>query len=439
MNHFISFLLSIGVILILWNSVPADINVLLDFENYEESYAPNLNMSLQPVLISQPIVIDGVIDSSWFDAASFKNFTEYQPTENRRARVITAGYLAYDADNLYVSFICQDPEISQLRASLTDRDNIFSDDWVCISIDPDNDQQKAYEFYVNARGIQGDRLWQANGTEDEGFDLVWQSDAKIYENYWTAEVRIPFESLRFPNREDQSWLVHFTRQYPRDNQYRFSWMPISADNNSFMGQAGKVDFSLPKVRSDKRTLEVLPYILGNQEGFRVQRPSDGEIGEWKYDETDTRAGFGLKYSISSNLIADFTYNPDFSQIESDAGQISVNFPFALFYDERRPFFQEGADMYVVDQNSTAGMAIDQYVNLFYSRSINDPKFAGKISGRNNRLSFGVTSAYDRYTPFVIPFEERSAVLATDKKSYSNIVRMRYDLGNQSSLGLIVTD
>jgi hypothetical protein len=206
-----------------------------------------------------------------------------------------------------------------------------------------------------------------------------------------------------------------------------------------MGQAGILDFTLPKTRAEKNSLEVLPYVLGTQEGFRVQTPGDDEFGQWKYEETDTRAGFGLKYSLSSNLIADFTYNPDFSQIESDAGQISINFPFALFYDERRPFFQEGANVYVVDQNSTAGAAIDQYVNLFYSRSINNPKVAGKLSGRNGRVSFGVTSAYDHNTPFVIPFEERSAVLPTNRKSYSNIVRMQYDLGNRNSVGFIFTD
>ena len=403
----------------------------------EETFNPNPRLTLQPMLLTQPLTIDGVIDSAWKNCNCFANFTEYQPAENRRPPVATSGYLTYDANNLYVAFVCEDPEVSRLRASLTDRDKIFNDDWVCISIDPDNDQQKAYEFYVNARGIQADQLWQANGNEDVSYDLVWQSEAKIFENYWSAEIRIPFESLRFPSREEQEWSIHFTRHFPRENDYRFSWMPISANNNSFMGQAGKIQFTMPQVQTDGRTLEVLPFAIGTQQSYRNIK-SDG-TEKWQNEPLETRAGFGIKYGFSSNLTLDVTYNPDFSQIESDAGQVNVNNPFALFYSEKRPFFQEGSDIYVVDRNSTAGVAIDQFINLFYSRSINDPLYAGKISGRFGKVSVGYTVAMDRSTPFIIPFEENTAVLTTQERSYSNILRTRYDLGNQSSVGFIITD
>ena len=403
----------------------------------EELFSPNPRLTLEPVLLTEPLTIDGVIDSAWKNCNCFANFTEFQPAENRRPPVGTSGYLTYDANNLYVAFVCEDPEISQLRASLTDRDKIFNDDWVCISIDPDNDQQKAYEFFVNARGIQADQLWQANGNEDVSYDLVWQSEAQIYENYWAAEVRIPFESLRFPNREEQDWSIHLTRHFPRENDYKFSWMPISANNNSYMGQAGRIQFTMPQVQTDSKTLEVLPFAIGTQQSYRNVQGDGTE--NWQREQLETRAGFGIKYGFSSNLTADFTYNPDFSQIESDAGQININNPFALFFSEKRPFFQEGSDIYVVDRNSTAGIAIDQFINLFYSRSINDPFYAGKISGRFGKVSVGYTAALDRSTPFIIPFEENTAVLATQERSYSNILRTRYDLGNQSQLGFILTD
>ncbi len=403
----------------------------------EEVFSPNPRLTLEPVLLTEPLTIDGVIDSAWRNCKCFANFTEFQPAENRRPPVGTSGYLTYDANNLYVAFVCEDPEISQLRASLTDRDKIFNDDWVCISIDPDNDQQKAYEFFINARGIQADQLWQANGNEDVSYDLVWQSEAQIYENYWAAEVRIPFESLRFPNREEQDWSIHLTRHFPRENDYKFSWMPISANNNSYMGQAGRIQFTMPRVQTDSKTLEVLPFAIGTQQSYRNVQGDGTE--NWQREQLETRAGFGIKYGFSSNLTTDFTYNPDFSQIESDAGQININNPFALFFSEKRPFFQEGSDIYVVDRNSTAGIAIDQFINLFYSRSINDPFYAGKISGRFGRVSVGYTAALDRSTPFIIPFEENTAVLATQERSYSNILRTRYDLGNQSQVGFILTD
>ncbi|MEJ2634734.1 MAG: DUF5916 domain-containing protein [Calditrichia bacterium] len=438
---FTVFLLAAGIICFLFprENAKADINSILNSETYHGEFIPNSLTTLRPVLINQPISVDGILDSAWFANASFDNFTEFEPSENKRPDVVTGGYLTYDRENLYIAFVCQDPDISQLRASLTDRDKMYNDDWVCVSIDPYNDQQKAYEFYINARGIQGDRLWQANGTEDESFDLVWQGDASIFEGYWTAEMKIPFESLRFPSDENQNWRIHFIRNYPRENQYKYSWMPISANNNSLMGQAGTIQFSLSRSSSPANNLEVLPYAVATQQSYRIQDPAEGTVGQWESQQPESRFGFGLKYSLSSNLITDFTYNPDFSQIESDAGQISINNPFALFYNEKRPFFQEGSDVYQVDYNSTAGIAIDQYINLFYSRSINDPMMAAKLSGRKGRISFGYTSAYDRNTPFVIPFEERSAVLSTDRNSYSNVLRMKYDLGNRSAVGFILTD
>jgi hypothetical protein len=407
-------------------------------ESVDVQFIPNSRLILQPLLLTEELTIDGVLESAWSHYACFKNFTEYQPAENRKPEVQTQGYVAYNAENLYVSFVCYEPDPTKLRASLSERDKIFDDDWVCVSIDPDNEQQKAYQFYVNARGIQGDELWQANGTEDQSFDLVWQSEAKMYPDRWIVELKIPFKSLRFPQREEQQWLVHFIRHYPRENQYKFSWMPISANNNSFMGQGGTLQFHLPAIQSESRTIEILPYAIGTQSSYRIQDETEGEIGNWKREESAARAGVGLKYSLSTSMVADVTYNPDFSQIESDAGQISINFPFALFYDEKRPFFQEGNDIYVVDQNSV-GVAIDQFVNLFYSRGINDPLLAGKFSGKFKRVSFGYTGAYDRNTPFLIPFEERTAVLATTRDSYNHIVRGKYDLGNQSSLGLMFTN
>jgi hypothetical protein len=417
--------------------LPADINTITS-ESVDVQFTPNSRLTLQPLLLAEELTIDGILESAWSHYACFENFTEYQPAENRRPEVKTLGYVAYNAENLYVAFICFEPDPSKLRASLSERDKIFDDDWVCVSIDPDNEQQKAYQFYVNARGIQGDELWQANGTEDMSFDLVWQSEAKMYPDRWTVELKIPFKSLRFPQRDEQQWLVHFIRHYPRENQYKYSWMPISANNNSFMGQGGILQFQLPEILTDSRSMEILPYAIGTQSSYRIQDEADGKIGDWKKGENATRAGVGLKYSLSTSMVADVTYNPDFSQIESDAGQISINFPFALFYDEKRPFFQEGSDIYQVDQNSV-GVAIDQYVNLFYSRGINDPLLAGKFSGKFKQLSFGYTGAYDRNTPFLIPFEEKTAVLATTRDSYNHILRGKYDLGNQSSLGMMFTN
>ncbi len=134
----------------------------------------------------------------------------------------------------------------------------------------------------------------------------------------------------------------------------------------------------------------------------------------------------MRYLMASNFTADATYNPDFSQIESDAAQIDVNTPYALYYPEKRPFFQEGADLF------------QTYVNAVYTRSINDPLTAAKLTGRINRTAIGYIGARDRTTPLVMPFEEHSVQLEVGK-SFSNIVRVKQTLLDDSYIGALVTD
>ena len=407
-------------------------------ESTLKDFKPNAFLTLKPEPLPVPVRLDGVVDAEWPKNARFGNFTEYQPAENLPPKAQTEGYVAFDSTALYVAFVCRDPDVSQLRASLSDRDQMLQDDWIAVSIDPNRDSQRAYQFLVNPRGIQGDMLFQGNGIQEPAFDLVWQSEARIFEDRWSVEMKIPFSSLRFPNRDMQNWGVHFTRNYPRDNLYKYSWMPITRNNNSFMGQAGALEFRIPRAGAKKQNLEFMPYTIANTQKYRDGDPESSTFGSWRSRSPEARAGFGIKYGISSDFIADAAYNPDFSQIESDAGQISLNNPFALFFDEKRPFFQEGADMYVVDQ-FTPGIALDQYVNLFYSRSIQNPLVAGKLTGKAGRWNLGYTSGYDQNTPYILPFEENSSVFTTDLKSFSQIARAKMDFGEQSSVGFFASD
>ena len=188
----------------------------------EKAFQPNPILWLKPEASSRPLAENGRLDGEWPDGASFGGFSEYEPVENRKPAVDTRGTVAYDSQALDVAFVCGDPDLAKLRASLTDRGQMYQDDWVCVSIDPQGNHQAAYQFFVNPRGVQGDRLWQINGTVDQSHDLVFQSEARIQEGGWTAAMHIPFESLRFPGREDQHWLVHFTRHYPREHEYVYS-------------------------------------------------------------------------------------------------------------------------------------------------------------------------------------------------------------------------
>ena len=400
------------------------------------------------------IRIDGVIEEAWLGAARFDNFAEFMPMHQVAARVPTEGYVAHGESDLFVAFVCYDPEIGKLRASLTDRDQIYRDDFVGIVIDTYQDRQRAYEFFSNPHGIQGDMLWnanraeegdsdaiwQANGGEDESFDAVWESEGKVYDDRWVVEMKIPFSSLRYPNRADQDWAVHFVRCYPRENRYEFSWMPISQDDNSFMGQAGGLKLSLGEASGSGRSFEFMPFVTGSKTDRLVD---DGTgSGVWKGQDggklkASERIGFTGKYALSTNHVVDFAYKPDFSQIESDAGRIDVNMPWAFFYAERRPFFMEGSDVFLVDYTSS-GMILD-VANLIYTRSINDPKAAGKITGKTGKISYGYISAYDDNTPLILPLADGTIVRHTRENSWSNIARAKYHLGEQSHVGFAATN
>ena len=172
-------------------------------------------------------------------------------------------------------------------------------------------------------------------------------------------------------------------------------------------------------------LEILPYVLGSQSG-NISDANNAD-SEFKNEKIKGQFGFNVKYGITSNLTTDFTYNPDFSQVESDANQINVNTTFALFYPEKRPFFLEGSSIF------------DSPMNVVYTRSINKPVFAAKTSGRIGTFDLGYILAYDDNTPFIVPFEEKSEVIATNRKSISNIVRLKKNFKDDSFLGLIYTD
>ncbi len=371
--------------------------------------------------IDRPIQMTGMLDDPlWATARSVELEYEFQPGENTPAPVRTQVMSVYNDEYLYFGIRCFDPKPNEIRANFSDRDRIYQDDFIVVILDTYGDYQRAYELVVNPYGIQGD-LMMSGGGEDMSFDMLWESAAAINGEGWTAEMAIPFKSLRFPDKDSQEWGLNVSRNYPRTSRVQISWMPIDRNVPNFLTQVGKLT-GLRDIRPGG-SFEVLPYVLGQQLGSRSNLSDP--TSSFSNGDVLGRIGTGFKYSPSSDFSADIVVNPDFSQVESDADQIAVNTTFALYYNERRPFFLESSELIQTP--------------MYYSRSINNPLFAGRVVGKSGGLSYMYIGAMDRNSVIVIPGEESSNTVSTSMRSYANVGRLRYDLGNESYLGgLILT-
>ncbi|MEW6194199.1 MAG: sugar-binding protein [Bacteroidota bacterium] len=373
----------------------------------------------EAVKIDKPFELTGKLDNpAWQKAKPVELNFEFQPSDNTPAQQKTIAYILYDDNNIYFGFRCYDTNSKQIRANISDRDKIWQDDYVGVLIDTYGDYQKAYELFVNPFGIQGDGIATLNN-EDMSVDLIWYSAASVNDEGWTAEYKIPFKNLSFPDEEDHIWPLHLIRNLPRESRIINSWMRIERNIPSIIPQSGLMT-GIKNIKGGG-ALELLPYAIGELAGAREN--FDDPNSKFNYDPLVGRVGGGIKYSPGPNFSLEAVINPDFSQIESDADQIDVNTTFALYYDEKRPFFLTGNDLLETP--------------MYYSRSINNPLAAGRITGKAGNLSFLYLSAYDRNTIIVVPGEERSNTVSTNLNSLANIGRLRYDFGDEIYIGALL--
>lgn len=399
---------------ILWSGSSAVAQRALDGPVWEAVRHPRLEA--RPT--SGAIAVDGRLDDAgWQGVIRAHNFAEHEPGDQVRPAVDTEVMLTYDDEFLYAAFICYD-DPSQVRATFTERDRIWNDDYVILMLDTFADQGWAYEISANPYGIQGDLLWSASSGEDMTYDLIYYSSGRITAQGWQVEMAIPWTSLRFPDRDRQEWRVDFWRNHPREVRGQYSWGKYDRDDPCWPCQWGTVT-GIEGVRPGSG-LEILPSYVASQAAAR------DTLGNFENGDLKGEPGVSLSYGISPTVTAEATVNPDFSQVESDAAQIDVNSTFALFFPEKRPFFQEGSDLW------------NTWFNAVYTRSINRPLWAAKATGRPGRSNFAVMLAQDDASPFTIPFAESSAIVAGGR-SWSSLGRYQRTLGEQSHAGAIFTD
>jgi hypothetical protein len=395
-----------------------------------ESYAfePVVNPRLETTRATGDVHIDGKLDeAAWSGAARAGNFVERFPGDNVEPVVETEVLVTFDDENFYVGFICRDdPE--RIRATMSQRDQYGNDDEVILCLDSYGEAAWAYEFCVNPYGVQKDMLWTKTHGEDAGFDLVWSSAAHVNDSGYTVEMAVPFASLRFPNRDVQSWRIDFQRNHPRESYRVFSWSANTHDEQCWPCQWGTVN-GISGVRSGKG-LEILPSFVSTQAGEMagLRTMSASRINpDTTFSNGDVlgQASIGAKYSVNSDVTIEGTYNPDFSQIEADAAQVDVNTTISLMFPEKRPFFQEGSDLFITPFNS------------FYTRMVNDPNMAAKATARWSKFSLAYTAAHDEQSPYSIPVEERGWTRVIGGSTV-NVVRGLGNVGNGSTIGFLAS-
>ncbi len=377
--------------------------------------APASTDTLVPVFTSTPPVIDGVFDEAfWKTAPSLTGFKTFIPDFDIVPKEQTEVALAYDRENIYFAFRCYD-DISQIKASVSARDKMLSDDFICINLDPFNDQQGLNAFYVNPLGIQGDSRFAA-GNEDFSPDFVWYSAGKIDSIGFTVEVRLPFKSLRYRDGDPTYMGVILERYISRRSEHSSVPRLDPAKGFALLTQMTPVRYD----GIEHYTLyELLPAVTATRQDVRrgtnlVRDKQEGEVS------------LTGKYGLTSDLILDGTLNPDFSQVESDAGQVDINLRYSLFYSEKRPFFLEGKDNY-----NTAASSGSYDPLIFYSRTIADPvvgtKVTGKIGGAN---TVAVLYALDNVLEPDRP--------ALGRYVHTPVVRYKRSLSDDSYVGLLYT-
>ncbi len=422
---------------------------------------------LRPVRIpklSGAIVVDGKPDEdAWKSAAVFKDFYQTSPGNNIAPSKPTEVLMMYDEKNLYVAFKCWD-EKDKIQATVATRDSVFNEDNVRMWLDTFDDRRRAYVIGFNPLGIQQDGIF----TEGQQFgadfsvDIVMESKG-IIENWgWSVEVKIPFKSLRYSSGKGKNWGFNVARNISRFNDEFDSWLPDDRNISGMLSQHGRIT-GLDEIKYE-RTLEIVPSVTISETGDRKRSLPDSAFavlggydpifnpigvrdpGRFVNGPVKPDLSLNLKYTLSPNVTLDAAFNPDFAEVEADAPVVTANQRFPIFFEEKRPFFLEGKEIF------------NTPLQPFYSRTIVDPDVAAKITGKMGRNTFGILVASDN-APGNYSQEERDDLLDCqharendppgqkricgiepflDKNALFGVLRIKRDVGKENSIGLFAS-
>src|SRR6185295_19099207 len=382
----------------------------------------NNQLNVEPPRIEADAVIDGNLsEPEWQKAALLTGFSEFSPHDGVPAADSTHVLVWYSPTAIYFSIRAFEAH-GGVHATLADRDKITADDNVQILLGTFHDHRQVYVFAVNPLGVQMDGTIIETGQAltggwtptlsgrvppDLSQDFVFSSKGHVTDYGYEVEVRIPFKSLKYQSTDVQSWDLNIVRQIQHSAR-EDSWVPAKRANNSFLSQSGSLD----GLRGLSRglVLDINPSVTQKTIG------APGPNG-WAYDRGSPQLGGRVLWGITNTLTLNAAANPDFAEVESDAGQFVIDPRQALFFPEKRPFFLEGLDAFHTPNN------------LIYTRRIAEPDAALKLTGKVAGTSLGLLSAAD----------DRSLSPSGLDRTFYNVFRAVKDLGGQSKLGIAYTD
>ncbi len=346
------------------------------------------------------------------------DFRQRDPQDGAPVSQRTEVFLGYTDKHLYVVFLAFDDQPQNIRARMERRELIDDDDQVGFVLDTFQDKRNGVFFYMNPLGIQQDGVWVEGKNPDYSYDMVWNSKAKLTGRGYVAWFEIPFKNLRFPARPQQTWGLFFERDIRRNSEFAF-YPHISSNRQGFLPQQTSMR-GIENI-SPGRNLQFIPYV-----SYRAYRTVDERFGiapRFTGKRAEPNMGLDSKIVLWDSLVLDTTINPDFAQVESDEPQTVANQRFEVFFPEKRPFFLENSGYF------------DTPIDLVFTRRIADPAYGVRLTGKLGRWAIGTLFANDE--------SPGKTVYPTDPlygaKAYFGVLRVRRDVGKDSSIGLIYTD
>ena len=390
-------------------------------------------VTLRAVRLVEPIVVDGRLDDPVYERVpAVGDFIQQEPVEGELATEPTEVWIFFDDDTLYVSARCWDSRPERLVISELRRGNvgIARGDNLTVVLDTFYDRRNGFFFQTNPGGGVYDSLVTDERNENIDWDTVWDTQSALFDNGWSVEIAIPFASLRYKAGTEQVWGINIRRIVNWKNEMSFlNPVPASYGRSAIMKTSSSAALVGLEPPAKSVNLEVKPYVISDVTTDNVASPSIS-------NDPSADAGFDVKYGLTRGLVADFTYNTDFAQVEADEAQVNLT-RFNLFFPEKRQFFLEGRDIFRFGGAGPrfSGLTpVGDAPIVFFSRRIGlsqgQPipiQVGGRVTGRAGPYTIGALNIHTEEDP----------ALGVDATSFS-VARLKRNVFSRSSIGLIAT-